>query len=114
MIDIKKFMHNFFCYIIAGIFIYDCRSMYSIAWHVGKLPNYILVVSISVCIFITLSEVNRDKLKKLAKSYIHWISYLFITTFFMYTFILLCLLAWFVLEIPSIDNLEEEFNIESN
>ena len=65
MIDIKRLMYSFFCYIIAGIFIYDCRSMYSIAWHVGKLPNYILVISILGCIFITLSGVNRDKLKEM-------------------------------------------------
>lgn len=65
MIDIKRLMYSFFCHIIAGIFIYDCRSMYSIAWHVGKLPNYILVISILGCIFITLSGVNRDKLKEM-------------------------------------------------
>ena len=40
--------------------------------------------------------------------------YLFVTTFFTYTLILLYLLTWFVLEIPSADNLVEEINIESN
>lgn len=65
MIDIKKFMYNLFCYMSAAIFIYDCRSMYSMIWHLGTLPNYVLVISLLGCILIASPVINIDKFKKL-------------------------------------------------
>ncbi|QXL46999.1 hypothetical protein [Lactobacillus johnsonii] len=82
MTDIKKFMYNLFCYVSAAIFIYDCRSMYSIVWHLGNLPNYVLIISILGSMFVASSAITVDRLRKLVIISLGFMVYMGIYAFF--------------------------------
>lgn len=82
MIDIKKKLCSIFAYIIAGIFIYDCRSMQSIAFKLGHLPNLLLVISILGSVIVSTTIISKSNLKRIALISLLFILYMSVYALF--------------------------------
>ncbi|TSO25683.1 O-antigen ligase family protein [Lactobacillus sp. LL6] len=72
----KQNLINTLAYIIAAIFIFNCRSILGDAFSVGNIPNFVLWVATLLWVLIIYSSLSKKQFTKLWYCSVIWIVYI--------------------------------------